>query len=202
MVVYRYATRRPPLFVVHSIHRVIPQEMFNNSNPRYAAIHMRMGGMSGETRLDIVRGGGDPFGNFLKAAQCAQRLAKHNDLPVPVLMVVDDNGVRDALKVCWRVHEASAPAPRPVHCDDGAPPTCLGKPPASGLMGGCACEARRCHIGRRASGAPRRCMHACMQRVPTLLEAGCQRWPLCATCVKVSRTRPTPMKQDRNRLVE
>lgn len=73
--------------------------MFNSTAPRYAAIHMRMGGMSGEPSIPFVRGGGGDFGNFLKAAQCAQRLAKRHALPPPVLMVVDSNEVRDALKV-------------------------------------------------------------------------------------------------------
>lgn len=82
-----------------------PQELFNSSSPRYTAIHMRLGGMAGESHIPFVRGGGAPFNNFLKAAQCAQRLAKHNGLPLPILMVVDSNEVRDALKVCSRVRE-------------------------------------------------------------------------------------------------
>lgn len=98
------------------------QELFGrDALPRYVAIHMRLGGLAGETELDRVRGGGTQLGNFMAAVSCGQRLLHSHGIRVPLLMVVDSHEVRERLKDRG-FPSVVTPAGAPVHLDraDGA----------------------------------------------------------------------------------
>ena len=59
--------------------------------------------MPNEPSLEEARGGGAPLANFLKALACANRLAKHNNISLPVMLVADHRQLRSFIKVGGRV---------------------------------------------------------------------------------------------------
>lgn len=76
------------------------QVLYKSSTPPpYTAIHMRLGGLTGESEIPFVRGGGSPFDNFLAAATCANRLRVHYSMDLPILVITDNHKLREMLQV-------------------------------------------------------------------------------------------------------
>jgi hypothetical protein len=80
------------------------QEIFNTVHelPRYTAVHMRLGGMTGEPRIPFTRGGGTPMDNFISAVTCAKKLTGHHGMNTPILMITDSHKLRKKLRV-WHM---------------------------------------------------------------------------------------------------
>lgn len=92
--------------------------MYKSRRLRYTAIHLRLGGLTGEKDIPFVRGGGNPFDNFLAAATCANRLRVHYNMDLPILVVTDNHKLREMLQDHKFPGLVSAGG-RPVHLDRG-----------------------------------------------------------------------------------
>lgn len=91
--------------------------LYGAPNPRYIAIHLRLGGLTGERHVE-ERGKG-PFKNFIAAITCANKLAhNHSFTPskVPFLMVADNHHLRTFIQA-GNLPNIVAPASLPVHMD-------------------------------------------------------------------------------------
>lgn len=86
------------------------RQLYGDADARYVAVHMRLGGMTGEKEypVDWTRGGGTPFSSFLRSVRCANQLAKQEGIAVPTLMITDNHALRNFLKVCVRVQGRGA----------------------------------------------------------------------------------------------
>lgn len=87
------------------------RQLFGDADARYVAVHMRLGGATGEKELpqQSARGGGTALSAFLRSVRCANQLAKQEGIAAPILVVTDNHALRGFLKV--RVCSA-APPPR------------------------------------------------------------------------------------------
>ena len=77
----------------------LAQAMYTELAPRYVAVHLRLGGLTGEKVFGSARSGGTPLGNFLKSIECANRMAKHAGITAPIMFVADHHELRDFLRV-------------------------------------------------------------------------------------------------------
>lgn len=91
--------------------------LYNQSAPRYAAIHLRMGGLHGEHELERGRG---PLKNFVGAVRCANDLSKSGNVSgnTPLLLISDNHHLRDFL-ASHNLHRVVSPSYQPVHTDHG-----------------------------------------------------------------------------------
>jgi hypothetical protein len=91
---------RPAEWRVISNYNENMQAMFSTVHvPRFTAVHMRLGGLTGEQAIEHVRGGGTPLNNFFSAVLCATRLARHYATAFPIVFVVDNHELRSQLQV-------------------------------------------------------------------------------------------------------
>lgn len=91
------------------------QRLYGSSSPRYVAVHLRLGGMTGEGEHE--RGSG-PLKNFAGAIRCANQMARENGVnsSTPILFVTDNHHLRNFLRE-GHLPNVVAPSVLPVHID-------------------------------------------------------------------------------------
>jgi hypothetical protein len=85
----------------------------------YVAVHLRLGGLTGEEGIPGVERGLSPLPNFIAGAQCAVKLADRLKISLaatPVLVVTDNHRLRQGLK-SDTFGNMVAPQGLPVHLD-------------------------------------------------------------------------------------
>lgn len=92
------------------------QALYNTSNPKYAAAHLRLGGLAGEADFQSTRGGGTPLTSFAAAVSCAQRMKKVCDLVQPTMILADSQTLRNYI-TNHTFPDLVAPAATSVHLD-------------------------------------------------------------------------------------
>jgi hypothetical protein len=71
--------------------------LYNSSSPRFVAVHLRLGGFTGEGEHERGQG---PLKNFAGAVRCATQLAREHNISssTPILMVTDNQHLRSFLR--------------------------------------------------------------------------------------------------------
>lgn len=89
--------------------------LYNSSGPGYVAVHLRLGGFTGEAEHERGQG---PLKNFAGAVRCARKLASQRNISTStsILMVTDNQHLRTFLQQ-GHVPNVVAPATQPVHID-------------------------------------------------------------------------------------
>jgi hypothetical protein len=94
--------------------------MYPTDTRGYVAVHLRLGGLTGEEGIPgSERGGLSPLHDFLAGATCAARLAASSSISLrdaPVLVVTDNHDLRQALQQ-GALPTVVTPAGLPVHLD-------------------------------------------------------------------------------------
>jgi hypothetical protein len=89
--------------------------LFNSSRPQYVAVHLRLGGFTGEREHERGKG---PLKNFAGAVRCANQLAHEQNISssTPILMVTDNQHLRSFLRE-GQLPNVVAPSSDAVHID-------------------------------------------------------------------------------------
>lgn len=103
-----------PARVILQRSEAILQQLFPH-NQTFAAVHMRMGGLTGE---GVQERGNGPLRNFMDAITCARDLAKSTSIQntTPILVVTDNHDFRQFLHN-RNIPSIVAPPALPVHLD-------------------------------------------------------------------------------------
>ena len=75
------------------------QRLYSEPSPSYAALHLRLGGLTGEGELRRKRAAGSPLEIFIAAIRCANKLAAASNIEAPILVVTDNHALREFIKV-------------------------------------------------------------------------------------------------------
>ena len=75
------------------------QRLYGEPPPPYAAVHLRLGGLTGEGELTRQRAAGSPLDIFIAAIRCASKLAAAGNITAPILVVTDNHALREFVKV-------------------------------------------------------------------------------------------------------
>lgn len=92
------------------------QALFRESDPKYVAVHMRFGGLKGEDTFQTNRAGDSFLQSFMTGIACANRMAKANGIALPILLIVDNQEIRQFI-VAGNLKNIVSPAFQPVHID-------------------------------------------------------------------------------------
>jgi hypothetical protein len=89
--------------------------LFNSSSKQYVAVHLRLGGFTGEGEHERGKG---PLKNFAGAVRCANQLAREQNISssTPIVMVTDNQHLRAFLRE-GHLPNVVAPSADAVHID-------------------------------------------------------------------------------------
>lgn len=93
--------------------------IYSTPLPPYVAIHLRLGGLTGEEGAPGPERGKDPLHNVLAAVRCAGQLAKNNSISVmqtPYLVITDHHALRQLVQQ-HALLDFVSPSGLPVHLD-------------------------------------------------------------------------------------
>lgn len=91
------------------------QRMYGNSSARYVAVHLRLGGFTGEGEHERGKG---PLKNFAGAIRCANQLARQSNISssTPILLVTDNHHLRTFIQGDNLLNVVT-PSTEPIHID-------------------------------------------------------------------------------------
>jgi hypothetical protein len=109
---------RPTDAIVHQAQAQL-MKLYPGPPRQYVAVHLRLGGLTGETGIPGVERGKSPLHNFFAGTRCAAKLARNSNIDLrqtPALVITDNHVLREAL-LELDLGSLVSPAGLPVHLD-------------------------------------------------------------------------------------
>ena len=75
------------------------RRIYGEPSPTYTAVHMRLGGLTGEGDFARQRTGGSALDTFIAAIGVANRLSAESNITAPTLVITDNHALREFIKV-------------------------------------------------------------------------------------------------------
>lgn len=97
------------------------RSIYNTSDtPNFVAVHLRLGGLTGEGEARERGTGNGPMANWMAAVECASKLAQEsgiNTTAVPILIAADNHQLRGFLSKRYLSNVVAPAGDLPVHLD-------------------------------------------------------------------------------------